>query len=204
MNDAQQSELLTCAIGGDADALCALLRATGPGIAARVTIGPEWRSLIDIDDVMQVTYLEVFLRIADLRGATPAAFRAWVTRIAHNNLRDAIKELSRAKRPDPRRRVVAVSADESVTGLLEALGGTASTPSRAVAGQEMARVMRGAVSELPSDYRTVIELYDLDGRTSSDVAQFMGRSEGAIFMLRARAHDCLREALKSDSRFFSG
>lgn len=204
MNETRQSDLLTAAVRGDANALCRLLAETGPAVAARLDIAAEWRPLVDADDVMQVTYLEAFLRISDLRAGTPAAFVAWVTRIAQNNLRDAIKELQRAKRPDPRRRVTAAAGDESVSGLLEALGGTASTPSQAVAGRELVRLTRSAVSELPRDYRTVVELYDLEGRSSQEVAQMMGRSEGAIFMLRARAHDCLRQALESDSRFFSG
>jgi hypothetical protein len=37
----------------------------------------------------------------------------------------------------------------------------------------------------------------------SELAAEMKRSEGAAYMLRARAHDRLKEILGSDSKFFS-
>jgi RNA polymerase sigma factor (sigma-70 family) len=63
--------------------------------------------------------------------------------------------------------------------------------------------MEGALRQLPPDYEKVIRLYDLAGKSPAEVAQEMGRSQGAVFMLRARAHDRLREVLGSSSQFFS-
>ena len=49
----------------------------------------------------------------------------------------------------------------------------------------------------------MIRLYDLEGRPIAEVAAEMGRSSGAVHMLRARAHDRLRELLGPESAFFT-
>ena len=46
---------------------------------------------------------------------------------------------------------------------------------------------RKAVAALPPDHRRVIELYDLEGKSIQEVAEEMGRTQGAIWMLRSRA-----------------
>ena len=96
-------EQLDQAVQGDADALMALLRQFGPAIRRRLDINQAWRSKLDAADVMQVTYLEAFLRIGQLKTRDSEVFAAWLTRIAENNLRDAVRQFQRLKRPDPRR-----------------------------------------------------------------------------------------------------
>ncbi len=59
------------------------------------------------------------------------------------------------------------------------------------------------LAKLPPDYATVIRLYDLQGKPIAEVAADLGRSEGAVYMLRARTHDRLRELLPGESKFFS-
>ena len=49
----------------------------------------------------------------------------------------------------------------------------------------------------------MISLYVVQGRSASERAQELDRSEGAIYMLRARAHDRLRDLLPRESKFFS-
>ena len=48
-----------------------------------------------------------------------------------------------------------------------------------------------------------MRLYDLECQPPQQVAEALGRSVGAVHMLRARAHDRLRELLGSASKFFS-
>ena len=49
-------------------------------------------------DVMQVTYLEAFLHIDQLTARDTSAFLAWLTRIAENAIRDAVRGLTRTDR----------------------------------------------------------------------------------------------------------
>src|SRR5512136_2168589 len=126
-----ESQLLHEARQGNTEALTALLYAHGPAIRRQVgaALDPRWQRYIDLDDLMQVSYLEVFLSIRQFSSRTEVAFRAWLLRIARNNLLDAIRELRQAKNPDAQNRLDLPEGDESYVGLLARLTSWA-TPSR--------------------------------------------------------------------------
>lgn len=192
---------LRAAVAGDADALTELLREHAPVVERSLSIAREWRSVLEPADVMQVTYLEAFLQIAryDLERSEP--FQAWLQRIAENNLRDAIRGLQRQKRPQPAKRVAALPGDSS-SKLLYDLGITTTTPSRHATQEELAGRLNAALDALPDDYGQAIRLYDLQALPMAEVSRQMGRSAGAVHMLRARAHDRLRQLLGPESGWF--
>lgn len=192
------------AVAGDRAALSELLRDVGPLVRQRIApkISKVWQSVLEPDDVMQVTYLEAVLSIGSFNPAGPGAFAAWLTRLAENNLLDAIKELERAKRPDPRRRV-RPTGEESYVALVELIGATTTTPSRQAARTELKSYIEQALVKLPADYAAVIRLYDLDGLPMQEVAERLKRSPGAVFMLLARARDRLKHVLGTESMFFT-
>ncbi|MGD2110614.1 MAG: sigma-70 family RNA polymerase sigma factor [Phycisphaerae bacterium] len=183
------------AVDGDGDALTELLQTFAASVEGGLQIGKAWRSVLEPADVMQVTYLEAFLQISRFDPDRGESFEAWLRRIAQNNLNDAIRGLQRKKRPQPRDRIQAGGEGDSVVGLYEVLGVTTTTPSRHVARDEMLTHLTAALETLPEDYATAIRLYDLEGLSIDDVSGQMGRSPGAIHMLRARAHDRLRGIL---------
>jgi len=195
---------LGAAAAGDMDALAALLREHGPEVRRRLHISSVWRGVLDPADLMQVTYLEAFLRLDQLEARTSETFVAWLTRLAQNNLLDGIKELERQKRPDPRARIRSGSSDSSGSTLLAHLcNSSTETPSRDAAGKESQQALAAALEQLPPPYAEVVRLHDLEGRPVAEVAAMLGRSPGAVCMLRIRALDRLRELLGSESRFFS-
>lgn len=198
-------ELLNKAVTGDAAALRNLLKLHGPRArsAIRGQIDRHLRSVLDEDDVMQVTYLEAFLHLPQLAARDIDGFVAWLSRIAQNVLRDAVRGLNRRKRPPPSRRVGAGAGHDSHAALVELLGVTTTAPSGVAARADAARAIESALLELPPDYARVVRLYDLEGQPASDVGAAMGRSVGAVLMLRARAHQHLRRKLGSPARFFS-
>ena len=198
--------LLESAVEGDADALRILLERYGGEVRARMAgkIENRWRAVLDVEDVMQIAYLEALLHIEQLTARDSATFVAWLSRIAENSLRDAIRGLSSKKRPSPDRRIVNQSGVNAHDSLLECLGVTTTTPSREASVRDSGEVLDAAIQRLPADYRKVIRLYDLEGRSITEVAANMARSEAAVHMLRARAHDRLRLELGSAGQFFSG
>src|SRR5262249_2942348 len=149
-------ETFAKATAGNVDAITSLLRTYGPAVRRRLVIGPQWQAALDVEDVMQVTYLEAFLRIAQLRALGETSFVAWLTRIAENNLRDAIKELERDKRPDPRRRVEPRSPEDSFVALSEIVISSGVTASRFASARETRSALEAAVARLPEIYRNVV------------------------------------------------
>ncbi|MDQ7012900.1 MAG: RNA polymerase sigma factor [Planctomycetota bacterium] len=198
-------DILHEANAGDAAAIAALLKEVGPRVRARIDpkIGTQWAGLIEADDVMQVSYLEAFLQATRIVIKDEASFVAWLTRVAENNLRDAVRSFDRAKRPDPRTRVTGPVNEDSYVGLIEVLGVTTTTPSRVAAKKEAVSIMDTVLGKLPADYAKVVRLYDLECRPIEEVSRELGRSTGACYMLRARAHDALRDAMGTASQFFS-
>ncbi|MCA9286655.1 MAG: sigma-70 family RNA polymerase sigma factor [Phycisphaerales bacterium] len=194
--------LLRQAVAGDADALGALLLRHGPVVAGRLEIGRSLRGLVEAEDVMQVTYLEAFLHIRRFDPDRGASFEGWLHQIARHNLLDAVRGLGRDKQPPPQRRVQP-DFGESAVALVDLLGVTTTTPSREAGRAECAELVEQALESLPADYARVVRLYDLQGKAIAEVASELGRSPGAVHMLRARAHDALRDRLGSASGFLS-
>ena len=193
----EDARLVGLAIGGDVDALEALLSAHGPRVEGRLSIQPRLQRLIDSSDVMQVSYLEAFLRIRSLRGSTTREFEAWLERIAQHNLTDAIRALGRDKRPEARARVTRGSAENTAITFLDRIARETRSVTRVASEAESAELLRESLGQLPESYRAVIEACDLEERSVADVAEEWERSTGAIHMLRARAHDRLRDILPS-------
>lgn len=203
--DSPSEELVEEAQRGDETSLREIIVHYGYEVRNRIArdISPQWQTVLDADDVMQVTYLEAFLQINQLRTCTPAGLMTWLKQIAQNNLRDAIRALERPKRPHPSQRVHVVADDGSYVEFLEMLGSSTATPSRQAARHEAKSLVDAALDRLPPDYGCAVRLYDLEGRSAVEVATFMGRSVGAVHMLRSRAHERLRVLLGSSSKFFS-
>ncbi|MCH7872208.1 MAG: sigma-70 family RNA polymerase sigma factor [Planctomycetes bacterium] len=193
---------ITDAVRGDPDALSELLQTHAPRLRRALQADNAWLSYLELEDVLQVTFLEAFLHIRRFDAERADSFAGWLLRIATNNLRDLQRELAAAKRPPPEKRV-ALDFGRSCVALIETLSGAAPTPSHAAAAAEAQDLLAEALQKLPEDYRTVVQQYDLDGCSVAEVAKKLGRSEGAVYMLRARAHDRLRAMLGTESRFFS-
>ncbi|MEQ8770269.1 MAG: RNA polymerase sigma factor [Phycisphaerales bacterium] len=201
----EHEDLLAKALKGDRAALIDLLEAFGPMVRARIEpkIGAHLRPLIEADDIMQVTYMEAVTRLDSFTSGGAKGFLAWVTRIAENNLTDAARAADAAKRPDPRKRITGGDANSSMIAMVEHLGMTVTTPSRAAATGEAVSALERTLARLPEIYAKVIRLYDLEQWPVDEVAEEIGRSEGAVYMLRARAHERLRDLLGSESQYFT-
>lgn len=196
-------DLVKNAVRGDQTALVTLLEDICVTLHAELeaSIGSRYRSLVSADDVLQVTCLEAFLRIRSFEPRSNSSFAAWVRRISDNNLKDAIRELEREKRPSPGRRVTTPAGDESYVLLIEQLEGKATTVGRAVARGELRQVVDDALRKLPSDYERVLRLYELEGLSAPEVAERMNRSHGATRMMLSRARECLGELLGNESNY---
>lgn len=192
-----EGELLSRAREGDKDALGQLLRIHGHSVRQQVaaSIEKHWRPRIDLDDLMQISYMEAFLSIRRFTSESDGAFHVWLLRIARNNLFDAMREFQHTQIHN-RRRPATPAGDGSYVLLMETLS-SSDSPSRTAARHEQIAMMKSALATLPETYRRVIELFDLEAHPAGEVAGVIGRSEGAVYMIRARAHDRLRSLLSA-------
>jgi RNA polymerase sigma-70 factor (subfamily 1) len=205
MESPSDEALLKLAADGDGDAMSALLTRHGGEVRRVIArkVPKRFQSVLSADDVMQHTYTDAFMGIRRFVPKGENAFVRWLTRIAQRNLLDAIEMLEADKRGGGRQRVEGNVNEASYVAMYEWLAATSGTPSRHAARSEMSETMRTVIAQLPDDYRRLIEMYDLEGRPISDVAKELGRSEGAVYMLRGRAHRRLQELMGTPSRFFT-
>jgi RNA polymerase sigma factor (sigma-70 family) len=194
------------AVAGDREALAELLKqhraAVRHALAGRIPA--RWQAVLTVDDVMQQTYVDVYLDIGRFDVERDGSFRAWLMTLAKRNLLDALRMLGRQKRGKEWRRVGAAAVDESFVALYERLTDPRSTPSRQAAAREVRTRLEGALELLPPTHRVVVQMCDLESRPVQEVAASLKRTPGAVHMLRVRAHRELAELLGTPSRFFSG
>ena len=133
-------------------------------------------------------------RLADER-----AFLAWFRTIVNRNLIDALRALRARKRGGERRPVSVANLQQSLSALLCRIIASDPTASRQIAAAESLAKLREAVGRLPEHYRLVVQHYDLEDEPIENVAQSLGRSIGAVFMIRSRAHDLLAAMLGSSA-----
>jgi RNA polymerase sigma factor FliA len=74
---------------------------------------------------------------------------------------------------------------------------TAAEPSEELEGREMRSYLRDAVRLLPERHRLVIVGYFLEGRTSEELATFLGVTESRISQVRSEALQMLKEGIEA-------
>jgi RNA polymerase sigma-70 factor (ECF subfamily) len=125
---------------------------------------------------------EVFVRaLSALDGFRDGVFAGWLFRIAHNVVVDAQRRQRQAGFP------LALDAAHEIED-------PGSPPEETTIRNNDVAELRSALRRLSSDQRAVLEL-QLTGLATSEIAAALGRSEGAIRILRFRAQTRLRDFL---------
>lgn len=107
------------------------------------------------------------LRRFEWRGAP---FSAWLFRIAANKIADRWERLGREQALDPPPESAAADQEEA---------------------HDRAKVL-ALLRDLPEDQRRVVELRFVEEKSTREVAEMLGRSEGAIKQLQFRGLESLR------------
>lgn len=194
---------MEAAAGGDREALAELVAAAAPRVQS--ALGPEiprrWQAMVSVEDILQEAVTDALVSIAHFRWRGPGSFAGWFSTVARNNLLNAIRLLEAAKRGGNLQRVVPGGRPDrsSYDSLLATIAGDGLTPSGESAQIERHQRLIEAIERLPEAHRTAIQLFDLEGVPASEVAERLGRSIGAMHMIRARAHRMLKELLDASA-----
>jgi RNA polymerase sigma factor (sigma-70 family) len=175
-----------------------------PRILAAASAGGEWawrelygavapnltrylraRGVPEPDDVVGETFVKVVRYIDGFEG-DEAAFRTWVFTIGRNLVVDDLRR--RARRP-----VDAVTDDQ-----LAAAGPKGDAEADAMQDLAAAHVEE-ILEHLSVDQRDVLLLRILGGLTIAEIAQVVGKKEGAVKMLQARGLAAIRAKISMGS-----
>ncbi|MBL8722649.1 MAG: sigma-70 family RNA polymerase sigma factor [Planctomycetes bacterium] len=142
----------------------------------RLRMGAMLRARETPEDLVQSVAREALGELATFEWRGEAAFRHWLYTRAQHKLQDRLRYHG-AKMRDPAREVAPSAADSR--NLLDCYAHLC-TPSRDVASAEALRRIEAAFDALPEDYQEAISLYRLCGLDYPEIAERMGRSEGAV------------------------
>jgi RNA polymerase sigma factor (sigma-70 family) len=146
------------------------------------------RNREDAEDALQDSMLRAFQHLRQFDGRS--SFATWFTRIGINS---ALMIL-RKKRVRPETSMDVTAEEESWRHWQ--ISDHSTDPEKHYVVREQSRHLRRAIGQLPTSLRSVIELGQMKGRSTKQIADDMGISVPATKSRLARARAALRKSMK--------
>ncbi|PKN93243.1 MAG: RNA polymerase subunit sigma-24 [Chloroflexi bacterium HGW-Chloroflexi-6] len=140
-------------------------------------------------DATQEAFISAFRHITSFRGGS---FKAWLLRTVTNACYD---ELRRKQRRPTTPLEPATDDDEEIESP-RWMADTSMTPEQKSEADELEHAIQHCLNALPTDFRTVVVLADIQGLDYSEIADSIRTPLGTIKSRLARARLRLRECLQ--------
>lgn len=187
--DEDVGRLAERAAGGDRAALERLLELYLPELRAfvRLRTGPVVRARESSSDIVQSVCREVIQHADRFQFPSEVAFKQWLYTTALRKIVNR-KDFYLAQKRDAQREVHFADGDDSTSDqqLFDCYRSFVSPSRQAMVREEVERVEQ-AFEGLPDEYREVITLAHVVGLSRAEIAEQMGKSEGAVRVLLHRA-----------------
>ena len=175
--------LLEKAKAGDQAALSRAFEKVRRRLAVLVhfKLRPGSNGFSEVEDVVQETCLRAFRDLDRFSYQSPGSFLRWLSAIADHVIVDRIRYAGRARRDGdevPFRSLSNPQGPEPAD---------TKTPSRLFAQQEAVERLLGRLAALPEDYRQAILMAKIEGLTTAEMAERLGKSREAVALLVYRA-----------------
>jgi RNA polymerase sigma-70 factor, ECF subfamily len=141
------------------------------------------RDADDAQDIVQEASLRAFRYFAGFRGTAASEGRAWLLAIVRNT--------ARTWRDRNRHNAQAATFDEELHS--DAIADD--HPEAAIVRQSEDKAVRAAIDRLPSEFREVIVLRELEGLSYKEISEVAGVPVGTVMSRLSRARRRLEEAL---------
>jgi RNA polymerase sigma-70 factor (ECF subfamily) len=145
------------------------------------------RNREDAEEVSQDSFARAFLHVDSFRG--DSRFYTWLARIAINQ---ALMKLRTRRRRELRH--VYPDTPEEVEFCTEVADDTP-TPEQQCSQKEVQRILASAMEELPLASREVLQLREVEERSTAETARILGLSISAVKSRMLRGRQKLRQAL---------
>lgn len=151
------------------------------------------RSGEDAKDVLQETFLAAARGLKDFRGE--GKLSTWLFRIAAN----ACRKMRRRGKFEPPRHLSLEEFLPQDHAPDAALGDSPETPEAALLRTDLREAIESAIAGLPSAYRAVLILRDLEGLSTDETAEVLGLIPTTVRVRLHRARLFLRQRLAGRS-----
>ena len=153
-------------------------------------LNPNSRQFCDVDDLVQETQLRAFRDIGRFTYRTPGSFLRWLSAIADHVIVDRVRYENRERRAGEE---VPFRSASNPAGPEPA---DSRTPSRLLAQQQAVERLMTRLDALPEDYRQALILAKIEGLTTAEVAERLGKTREAVALLVFRALKRYREVIR--------
>jgi RNA polymerase sigma-70 factor (ECF subfamily) len=140
-------------------------------------------------DATQEAFISAYKNLRSYRGGS---FRAWLLRIVTNACYDELRR--RQRRPTTSLEPLDDGGDEIESP--QWLADPGETPEDAMERAELSTAIQRCLNDLPSDFRSIVILVDVQGMEYAEAAQAIGKPVGTVKSRLARARTRLRDCLR--------
>jgi RNA polymerase sigma-70 factor, ECF subfamily len=196
MSDAAQDGSATGSLAGR-QRLLALLDEKRPQLLAYINrqLGARLKQKVEAEDILQETTIDAVRRTAEFEQLQRDPF-GWLCQIAEHRLIDAHRRFFQSQKRAGEREV-SIDADRGDEGgkFADLLAASMTTPSQAFSRNQKEFQLQIALQELPEETREVLRLRYVDGLQTKEIAERLGKTDGAIRVLLTRSVQKLQEKL---------
>lgn len=186
---------------GDQDALVQFIQGNQPALLAFIhkRVGKHLLKKIEPDDILQEVSVEA-LRAFDKVEIGDREPLNWLFHISERKIIDAHRRFfSSQKRDASREAAIGAEGSQAGAGLANLLAASMTTPSQAFSRDQKQLRMLAALDTLPDEQREALRLRYLIGLPSKEIAQKLGKSDGAVRVMLSRGLSRLQDLLPDDA-----
>jgi RNA polymerase sigma-70 factor (ECF subfamily) len=198
-NASHDTKLLERLRSGDEAALAEFVEANRPALLGflHARIGSHLAKKTEAEDILQDAAMEAVRSLdkAPLDSWDPLH---WLFQICERKIIDAHRRHFASQKRDASREAVLPDGSEAAGGLANLLAASMTTPSAAFSRDQRQLRVLAALDTLPEDQREAIRLRYLVGLPSKEIAQKLGKSDGAVRVMLSRSLAKLQEMLAEE------
>lgn len=182
----------------DVQALADFIAMHRPQLLAFINkqLGAALRRKVEADDLLQETAAEAVRVLPETDLAQRDPF-GWLCQIAQRRTIDAHRHYFEAQKRDAGRELSLdrPAADTSGGNLVNLLVVTMTTASQAMSRNERELRLRDALERLPQEQQRALRLRYMEGLPSKEIAEQLGKTDGAVRVMLTRSLARLQELL---------
>jgi RNA polymerase sigma-70 factor (ECF subfamily) len=193
------TKLLVRLRSGDEAALAEFVEANRPALMAflHARIGSHLAKKVEPDDILQDACMEA-IRSLDKAPLDTWDPLHWLFQICERKIIDAHRRHFESQKRNAAREASIPDGSEEAGGLANLLAASMTTPSAAFSRDQRQLRVLAAIDTLPEDQREALRLRYLVGLPSKEIAQKLGKTDGAVRVMLSRSLGKLQEMLAEE------
>jgi RNA polymerase sigma-70 factor (ECF subfamily) len=199
MSDPHHTTIVARLRSGDEGALAEFVEINRPALLAflNARIGSHLAKKVEAEDILQDACLEAVRSLdkAPLENWEPLH---WLFQICERKIIDAHRRHFASQKRDASREATIPDGTDVGGGLADLLAASMTTASEAFSRDQRQLRMLAALDTLPEEQREALRLRYLVGLPSKEIAQKLGKTDGAVRVMLSRSLAKLQEMLAEE------